>query len=457
MPSAQHKALHETLVQYLEGYAEPEAYIASQLSGLREKHQYCLCIPFYDDSFCDLEMLLRSLSNEKFLLIAVVNQPDSIDQASPANVTYRETIHSHYSLLEERENLALYNVSPGCSLLVVDRFSGQLSVPEKQGVGLARKIAADIAATFIYEKKINSNWIFCSDADAQLPAAYFHAAHSHDPKGCGALVYPYAHRTRQTRNPANVSYNLEKVQRATEIYELCLRQYEEGLHSAGSPYAYQTLGSTLCLSVYYYAIVRGFPKRNAAEDFYILNKMQKVAGVQSLENPTIILESRLSARAPFGTGIAVSNLVRAESMQNEPVFYHPMLFNLLKSLHLWFGKLSVEQVKEESFDWKKSMRMHLLDHLNLTRTEPATHSGTGNSCETVDHAMLKSLEQQGFAVCMEHCKKHCQSHSQLQRHIHEWFDAFRTLKWLHLVRARVDELANLCFAEISRPKQRRGE
>lgn len=450
MSLAQRKALDATLAQYLQRYAEAEAFIVSQLGRREEKYQYCLCVPFYNESFCALQALLKSQSNESFLLIAVINQPDSIDQPSSANVAFQEAINRNYILLEEIENLALYHVSAGCDLLVVDRFSEHRSIPAKQGVGLARKLAADIAATLIYDNRVDSNWIFCSDADAQLPTGYFKAANSHDANDCGALVYPYTHQPVPTPESGHVFQDLKKVQRATEIYELCLRQYEEGLRSAGSPYAYQTLGSTLCLSVYYYAIVRGFPTRNAAEDFYILNKLQKVAGVRSLEEPTITLESRLSDRTPFGTGIAVTSLVQSESMLNELVFYHPVLFGLLKSLLMWFKQLTVEHVHAEDFDWKKSLRRYLLDHRNLVQNEFTTWIADVPSCEEINDAMLESLELQGFTACMEHCIKQCKSQTQLQRHLPEWFDAFRTLKWLHMVRAGVDGLANLSFSDLFR-------
>ena len=45
---------------------------------------------------------------------------------------------------------------------------------------------------------------------------------------------------------------------------------------ARSPYAFHTIGSTMAVSANHYAKVRGFPKREAGEDFYLLNKLAKV-------------------------------------------------------------------------------------------------------------------------------------------------------------------------------------
>ena len=47
---------------------------------------------------------------------------------------------------------------------------------------------------------------------------------------------------------------------------------------------------------------RSWRKRNAGEDFYLLEKLSKVAPLRKLSGAPILLRSRESFRVPFGTG-----------------------------------------------------------------------------------------------------------------------------------------------------------
>ena len=69
------------------------------------------------------------------------------------------------------------------------------------------------------------------------------------------------------------------------------------------------MGSCLAVRPEAYAAVRGFPRKNAAEDFYVLDKLAKVGTIARLAGTPLLLEGRLSDRVPFGTGKALSDLV----------------------------------------------------------------------------------------------------------------------------------------------------
>ena len=85
--------------------------------------------------------------------------------------------------------------------------------------------------------------------------------------------------------------------------------YVQALAVNGSAYAYPTLGSTISVHAQSYARVRGYPKRNAGEDFYLLNKLNKLHPVQVLQQPVIEVQARLSSRVTFGTGPALQKIV----------------------------------------------------------------------------------------------------------------------------------------------------
>ena len=78
----------------------------------------------------------------------------------------------------------------------------------------------------------------------------------------------------------------------SRLYEYSLRYYVAGLTYAQSPYAFHTIGSTMAVNAEHYASVRGFPRREAGEDFYLLNKLAKVGSVHTLEENNAMRSDR---------------------------------------------------------------------------------------------------------------------------------------------------------------------
>ena len=97
----------------------------------------------------------------------------------------------------------------------------------------------------------------------------------------------------------------EKAERAL-AYEATLRYYVLGLRHARSPHAFHTIGSTISVCPHAYAAVRGVPKRAAAEDFYLLQKLRTIGTIEHVRTEPIIVSPRTSHRVPFGTGPAVA-------------------------------------------------------------------------------------------------------------------------------------------------------
>ncbi len=274
---------------------------------------------------------------------------------------------------------------------MIDRFSNSYSIKDDQGVGLARKIGADIACSLIDQSIITSPWICSTDADTHLPENYFSAL-DEIPDNIAAATYSFSHIS-----------NADALSKATQYYERALRYYVAGLQWAGSTYAFHTIGSTLAFRYDAYALVRGFPKRAAGEDFYLLNKLAKLDPIWVITDATILIEPRLSDRVPFGTGPAVSGILQLPEI-NDYRYYHPQLFVELKHClsamdQLW-GK------KEDFASW--------FEHLS----------------EPVQFA----LEQLKFNKLTTHILKQVSNKQQCDRHVEQWFDGFRTLKFIHILR-----------------------
>lgn len=380
--------------KYLANYAEPEARIAQDLLCTEDQDlwQYCLVIPAYKESEVFYQRLAASLLKQHaVLLVLVINQPDSLTSTVNSNTCLWRKLIDCTVERQSRGHLQLRHIPRTTSaLLLIDRFSANLQIPEKQGVGLARKIGADIALSLIDKGNITHPWIYTSDADAHLPSNYFTALNNdisiRGQTQSSAAIYPFEHHCDDT-----------PVGQATRLYEQRMHQYVDGLHSASSPYAFQTIGSAIAISATHYAQVRGFPKRSGGEDFYLLNKLAKTGRINNLQEPVIIIEARQSDRVPFGTGPAISKLLLERNLNEVKIFYHPQIFFELKA---WLGVMPTSQTNN-------------LDDLNLS---------------TIGLAALEAIDAIKGIKAARKIATSAQSYS---KQMNTWFDAFKTLKFIH--------------------------
>lgn len=370
------------LSKYLQNYAEAQCH---QLPRFKQRYDYALVIPARDEAPSVLDEFERLCAlNPRLLVILVVNCPED----EPPDDTLVIAARSRYALLAEAHTMELLEISACGHLLMVDRFSPGQQIPVKQGVGLARKLGCDIACQLIKDRVVDSPWLFTSDADARLPDDYFRAS---DKLEAAALTYPFEHS--QKNNPL-----------AILLYEFSINYYVAGLQYAGSPYAYPTVGSTLAIHHRHYARVRGFPKRAGGEDFYILNKLRKSGDIITPPTAPIILQDRLSHRVPFGTGPALKKISEMKDPVREFTLYHPDSFELLRQ---WLDVIpTLFDIGDAESAWRYLSAS--LDHHNLS--------------------MLQALS---INDCLEHAYRHSRTSDGFQRHVHNWFDAFRTLKAIH--------------------------
>ncbi len=173
------------------------------------------------------------------------------------------------------------------------------------------------------------------------------------------------------------------------LYELHLRYYVNRLRWAGSPYAFHTIGSTIAIHADTYAKVRGAPKRNAGEDFHLLNKAAKVAPIHRLSRPEIRIEARRSTRVPFGTGPALRRM-RADG---QPLSYAPESFSRL--------------------------------------AEVIAHIDCGVPLPGQSAALLEEL---GYPRFRTQALRQYRRPETLRKATHQWFDGLRTLRFIHLAR-----------------------
>jgi hypothetical protein len=192
------------------------------------------------------------------------------------------------------------------------------------------------------------------------------------------------------------------IHQANRLYETALRYYVAGLHFAQSPYAYFTIGSILSFDINAYCQARGFPKRNAGEDFYLLNKLAKLGVVTYLPEVTIKLEARPSQRVPFGTGPAVQSIMQLTEQSQDYLYYNPEVFIELKACLLAFNTL-----------WQHRKQPELwFDSLSV-----------------ITQQALKNIGVLSFIT-----KQKSANQIQFDKQLIVWFDSFKTLKFIHALR-----------------------
>jgi hypothetical protein len=372
------------LRKYLARHAEPEARLGERVG----RFDRVLCVPAAREPAACFEQLAPALDGRTLTVIVINGTAD--DQAgAKRNAETLQLLRSGGTRVSDEPPAWLTTDPPR---LVVDRASPGWEVPAKKAVGLARKVAADIACAMFAGGALTSRWIHMTDCDVELPGDYFSASSD---RGV-LLTYPFRH----------VATGDAAVDSAHAIYEAFLRYYVLGLRRAGSRHAVHTIGSTLAADVNAYAAVRGMPKRQAAEDFYLVNKISKQGAVVTPVCSPLRIRSRRSLRVPFGTGRSTAAIVERGGRD----FYHPDIFELVGAWLRAVDRAADDGVSpaEVALDAVPSKHRDLL----------SAAIAVLDAERTLARALDATPDEPGAR----------------RKRAHEHFDAFRTRKLVHLLR-----------------------
>jgi hypothetical protein len=417
--------------KYLRQYAEQGTAIAEDIP-VDEPWQHVLVIPVCNEK-TDILRPLPSGRGRSLMILVVNETVDAVRKVSLANREFVEALDARFSLSWKSDfatGLYLYrDTASARDILLVDRFRKGNRLPSKAGVGHARKMGADLAANLVHHGRVRSSWIHCSDADVRLPDRYFSCDPAQEDSAVNdtaALIYPFRHGSFDHESgDERRSDGRDKIIQASLLYEYSLRYYVAGLSFAGSPYAFHTIGSTMAVSAIHYARVRGFPRRQAGEDFYLLNKLAKTGSILQMDPESdcdpIDIQVRHSDRVPFGTGAAVGKIMNLAKPASEFLLYHPGVFDLLRS---WLSRLpSFWQAGSEDISG-------ILCGVEVPGSADEVHETPPSGLET----LIAGLEVLGAPSALQHAFRQSSDTRQFQRQMHTWFDAFRTLKLIHYLR-----------------------
>ena len=403
MPSRSTSAIH----RYLERWGAPELQQISASVSAPFDVDLIVVIP----ACCESRLLPGTLESlhPRWLGIVVINSRDNADDA-----VHRENAELLTSLRSQLvspqvSGVAVSGLRGGTHpLILVDQTSPDRRLPAHGGVGDARKLGCDLAARIADTQGVP--WIFSTDADARLSQTLGDALTAL-PAETLAASWPYAH-----------TWDGEASEQATEalaLYELSLRHYTAGLQRAGSPYAFPTLGSAIAFRPSAYAAVRGFPKRQAGEDFYLLNKLSKLGGLTVPDADPVAIVGRPSDRVPFGTGPAMARIADA-GLGAEFKVYDPRSFDVVAAMQHAIGHVS-------RTDGPTELAAAISSSVTLPLSEDAR--------ARLDACLIAITAT--WSKGLNHMQRQGRTQAMRSQQLQTYLDAFRTLKLIHAVRDEV--------------------
>lgn len=266
---------------------------------------------------------------------------------------------------------------------------------KKWGVGMARKAGMDEALSRFLATGRRNGVIVSLDADCTVEKNYFLAIENEllnrdDRRGCSIYF----------EHPLSGKDYQPEIYDAAARYELHLRYFYQALRYAGYPWVFHTVGSCMAVKAYAYMLAGGMNRRQAGEDFYFIQKLLPAGGYFSLNDTAVYPSPRVSSRVPFGTGAAVSKMVRngAESY----LTYSPLAF---EDIRTFFRKVT-----------------------------EASNSGEDVLCSmyfSLPLSVREYLEEEEWKKKITEIKSNTSLQATFKKRFFTWFNMFRIIKFLN--------------------------
>lgn len=272
-----------------------------------------------------LPQTLQAIREQKTIfpyeIFVCINQPEawwSIDEKAEICRNNQRTL----SELQAIRDLPLH---------IIDRSSPRMGWTGKNfGVGWARKCLFDT----ILEKAESTDILISLDADTRIPPDYLQSIGDNFRSNhrTAALSLPYYH-------PAT---GQEEINRAMLHYEIYMRNYYLLLSKIDSPYSFTAIGSAMAIKCGLLKQIGGITPIKSGEDFYLIQKLCKIAQV-GIDNACCVYPAaRLSNRVFFGTGPALIKGIQ-DDWESYPIYHH-QLFEEIKTFYDNIPRLFIEDI-----------------------------------------------------------------------------------------------------------------
>jgi len=392
---------NQKLHKYLKKNSSVYKLNAIDNKALSRRYSTIAVIPVFSefqylpDALQSISNALKKEKNETVLIILVINNPEK-KYCSPAKFADNQQTLKWLRSGEIPKPLQ-------SSIAWIDASSSGKEIKKGSGVGAARKTGMDAALLLC---DWNSDpLLLCLDGDTIVEDNYFAAVRGffrENPAKFAAVVDFY-HQTGATT----------EEEKAIRLYESYMVDYVEKLRDSQSPYAYHAIGSTITCRAEGYIKAGGMRPKEAGEDFYFLQALRKLspdAEIGEIKKTLLHPSARASDRVPFGTGARIIELLSDSTTQFPGRYlYNSNIFDDLKILLNSVNNGTFLQSGTLSYDSLPDSIIAFLDSCEFRKVWPKIEANTPND---------PKKRQWAF---------------------HTWFDAFRTLKFIHFCELRNPE------------------
>jgi len=344
-----------------------------------KKDYLLITIPCYAEE--DILTTLYSIDNcddcgLQPLIIILINSPVDIQE---------DSLKLNKKVYEEVSNRSFNRIK----ILPIHVYE----IPNRvAGVGLARRMAMDLASYFYSSIGNQDLPILCLDADSTVEKNYL------------SEIFNFF---SQNSKIAAVSIHFEhpyeeisdvELRNGIIDYELHLRYFIEAQRWAGHPHAFQTIGSSMAVRSIQYRLQGGMNKRKAGEDFYFLHKFSRIGTLADLTTTTVYPAVRVSERVPFGTGKALKDIKSGLNFTTYSLKTFEDLKNIIDELNVF--------------------QMDSIDDLKLVFPQ----------------SFMDCFGMEKIQLALEDANRHSSSHENFLKRFYYWFDAFKVFKFAHYCR-----------------------
>ena len=156
-----------------------------------------------------------------------------------------------------------------------------------------------------------------------------------------------------------------------------------------------------------------------------------MGNIISLQGNSIHLAGRASHRVPFGTGPALTRINELSQSSFDYLFYHPVIFDLLKALLMAVVRCSSENT----------------DNLVINNLIDSIREYENLQYSEVNH-LQDVLEIMGFQKILTQASRYSKHSRSFLKQFHDGFDGFKTLKFVHELRNQFYPSVNLAFLKL---------
>lgn len=217
---------------------------------------------------------------------------------------------------------------PKLPVEIIDKSSlGNGWGDKNHGVGWARRTLFDHILSVATAEDV----IVSLDADTCVKPEYLQSlGENFENRTLTAVSLPYYHRLTDD----------DAANRAILRYEIYMRSYLINLYGISSPYNFTAVGSAIAVRVEALRKIGNITPMKSGEDFYLLQKLRKMAPISNWNAQAVYPAARFSARVYFGTGPAM--IKGNEGHWESYPIYHYSLFSSIKDTYLQLAKLYTE-------------------------------------------------------------------------------------------------------------------